>query len=145
MAEIAGIAGISRSALADSPFWSRICADLDALGPRGAPFLRVVRQLGERHGAAVLAFGSWHGDWTRTNVAPHGHSVLAWDWERFGTGVPVGFDALHYDLLSSVTVGRRSPDQVVAGPSPTPTTCSRRSVPTSAPPAPAASAASWAR
>ena len=113
MAEIAGIAGISRSALADSPFWSRICADLDALGPRGAPFLRVVRQLGERHGAAVLAFGSWHGDWTRTNVAPHGHSVLAWDWERFGTGVPVGFDALHYDLLSSVTVRRRSPDQAV--------------------------------
>jgi len=25
-------------------------------------------------------------------------TVLAWDWERFAAGVPVGFDALHYDL-----------------------------------------------
>jgi hypothetical protein len=113
MTEIAGISGITRSPLVRSPFWSRICADLDKLGPRGAPFLRIVSQLGERHGDAVLAFGSWHGDWTRTNVVPYGNSVLAWDWERFGSGVPVGFDALHYHLMSSVSVRRRPPDQAV--------------------------------
>ena len=32
---------------------------------------------------------------TRAVVAD---TVLAWDWERFAGGVPVGFDALHYDL-----------------------------------------------
>jgi hypothetical protein len=25
-------------------------------------------------------------------------TVLLWDWERFGSGVPVGFDAIHYEL-----------------------------------------------
>jgi hypothetical protein len=113
MREVAGICGITHSPLASSGFWTRIRADLSQIGPRGEPFLRIVGQLGERHGNAVLAFGSWHGDWTRTNVAPHGNSVLAWDWERFGTGVPVGFDALHYDLQSSVTVRRRTPEQAV--------------------------------
>jgi hypothetical protein len=113
MREVAGISGITHSPLAGSGFWTRIRADLSRLGPRGEPYLRIVGQLGERHGDAVLAFGSWHGDWTRTNVAPHGNSVLAWDWERFGTGIPVGFDALHYDLQSSVTVRHRPPEQAV--------------------------------
>ena len=115
MTEIAGVSGITRSTLGDSRFWKRIWAELDALGPRGAPFLSLLGQLGERQRAAVLPFGSWHGDWTRTNVAPHGDSVLAWDWERFGTDVPVGFDALHYDLMSSITVRHRPPDQAVRG------------------------------
>lgn len=25
-------------------------------------------------------------------------TLLVWDWERFRVGVPLGFDALHYDL-----------------------------------------------
>lgn len=38
----------------------------------------------------------WHGDFTPWNMArgPDGR-LLLWDWERFGTGVPLGFDALH--------------------------------------------------
>lgn len=114
MTEVAGISGVARRPLADSAFWLRICAELDALGERGAPFRKVLGQLAERDGRTVLGFGSWHGDWTRTNVAPHGDSVLAWDWERFGTNVPIGFDALHYDLLSSITVRHRPLEQAVA-------------------------------
>jgi hypothetical protein len=114
MTEVAGISGIARGPLGDSAFWLRICTELDALGERGAPFRRVLGQLAESDGRTVLGFGSWHGDWTRTNVAPHGDSVLAWDWERFGTDVPIGFDALHYDLLSSITVRHRPLDQAVA-------------------------------
>jgi hypothetical protein len=45
-----------------------------------------------------LRIGSWHGDWTPWNTAVVADTVLAWDWERFTDGVPVGFDALHYDL-----------------------------------------------
>ena len=32
-------------------------------------------------------------------------SVLVWDWERFGTGVPIGFDALHFDFQRLLTRG----------------------------------------
>ena len=45
-----------------------------------------------------LAFGAWHGDWTPWNMASTAGGLLVWDWERFATGVPVGFDALHYWL-----------------------------------------------
>ncbi|GAA4597711.1 hypothetical protein GCM10023194_73330 [Planotetraspora phitsanulokensis] len=39
----------------------------------------------------------WHGDFAPWNLsaAPDGR-LLVWDWERFATGVPLGFDALHY-------------------------------------------------
>jgi hypothetical protein len=112
MAEIAGIAGVARRPLAASPYWLGLVAGLDALGERGAAFSSLLGRLGERRGEAVLAFGSWHGDWTRSNVAPHGGTVLAWDWERFGTDVPVGFDALHYHLQDAITA-RRPPEQAV--------------------------------
>lgn len=40
---------------------------------------------------------SWHGDFSPWNVAPGpGGRLLVWDWERFATGVPLGFDALHH-------------------------------------------------
>ncbi|WP_436761722.1 hypothetical protein [Streptosporangium sp. V21-05] len=40
---------------------------------------------------------SWHGDLTPWNISrgPDGR-LLVWDWERFGTGVPLGFDAVHH-------------------------------------------------
>lgn len=45
-----------------------------------------------------IPFGSWHGDWTVWNMAQRDKSLLVWDWERFASNVPVGFDALHYAL-----------------------------------------------
>lgn len=45
-----------------------------------------------------LRFGSWHGDWRRTNMAITQGRCSVWDWERFATGVPVGYDALHLFL-----------------------------------------------
>ncbi|MEU4833277.1 hypothetical protein [Streptosporangium sp. NPDC023615] len=40
---------------------------------------------------------AWHGDLTPWNISrgPDGR-LLVWDWERFGTGVPLGFDAVHH-------------------------------------------------
>jgi hypothetical protein len=52
--------------------------------------------------ATSLAFGSWHGDWTPWNMAFSGGRVLVWDWERFESGVPIGYDALHYQLQGAV-------------------------------------------
>ena len=35
--------------------------------------------------------------------------LLVWDWERFATGVPIGFDALHYWLQNEVVAQHRDP------------------------------------
>ena len=119
--EVAGIGTDtvpSRSPLRAAPFWlalqQRAAGLLDA-GERTAA-RAVITQLGLRHGETQLALGGWHGDWTPWNMRPdHGGRVRPdqagrgrrgdqqgylqlWDWERFATGVPVGFDALHYRL-----------------------------------------------
>ncbi|PZG22285.1 hypothetical protein C1I98_36740 [Spongiactinospora gelatinilytica] len=42
---------------------------------------------------------AWHGDLTPWNMAPAPDGrMLVWDWERFATGVPLGFDAVHFFL-----------------------------------------------
>ncbi|MEU8379667.1 hypothetical protein [Streptosporangium sp. NPDC048865] len=53
---------------------------------------------GRGHGEPSPERGfSWHGDLTSWNISrgPDGR-LLVWDWERFGTGVPLGFDAVHH-------------------------------------------------
>jgi hypothetical protein len=40
--------------------------------------------------------------------------LLVWDWERFATGVPVGFDALHYWLQAAVVSSRCDPAAAAA-------------------------------
>ncbi|MFF4991959.1 hypothetical protein ACFY19_32605 [Streptosporangium saharense] len=40
---------------------------------------------------------AWHGDLSPWNIARAADGrLLVWDWERFGTGVPLGFDAVHH-------------------------------------------------
>ncbi|SNT41603.1 hypothetical protein SAMN05216276_10413 [Streptosporangium subroseum] len=40
---------------------------------------------------------AWHGDFSPWNIARGADErLLVWDWERFGTGVPLGFDAVHH-------------------------------------------------
>lgn len=66
----------------------------------GSPVLdllgRMVDSLAED--AVSLPLGCWHGDFTPWNLVVAGGEVLIWDWERFASGVPLGFDLLHYDL-----------------------------------------------
>ncbi|MGL4173918.1 MAG: hypothetical protein ACRCTR_07590 [Actinomycetota bacterium] len=57
-----------------------------------------------------LLLGSWHGDWTPWNMtARPGGGVAAWDWERFETGVPVGYDALHFEIQRALVIHGRDP------------------------------------
>jgi hypothetical protein len=53
-----------------------------------------------------VPWGSWHGDWRRTNMASDADGCSVWDWERFATGVPAGYDALHLFLTSRVPLTR---------------------------------------
>ena len=48
-----------------------------------------------------LPQGAWHGDWRRTNMSLHDNCVSLWDWERFDSGVPLGYDALHLHLTET--------------------------------------------
>jgi hypothetical protein len=71
--------------------------------------LEALDALAATGGCAGLAFGAWHGDWSPWNMASTTGGLLVWDWERFATGVPVGFDALHHWLQSEVGPQHRDP------------------------------------
>jgi hypothetical protein len=97
--EISRVAGIEVQRLATSPVLDLLDARIAAL-PDGAERELAGRTLSHlRDTAADVEFpvGSWHGDWTPWNLAPSERGgMLVWDWERFTSGVPAGYDALHY-------------------------------------------------
>lgn len=106
MLEVARACGTTRGWLATSPYWADLRNRLVQIGdhPDGAQLVEAGRTLIDRSGDVPLTYGAWHGDWAPWNMAhvesPDGGAgeVLVWDWERFTPGVPMGFDALHYEL-----------------------------------------------
>jgi hypothetical protein len=87
---------------------------LAALPTRGGTGRDAAGQLGatvDRVAAAgqPLQYGAWHGDWTPWNTAylPEQRTVLIWDWERYAVGVPLGFDALHHHLQTTLAGAAR--------------------------------------
>ena len=94
-------------ALVELPWWDRTCAALDALpaGPVAARLGAVRDRLLADAAARTLAPAAWHGDWNPGNCSVVPGAVLVWDWERFETGVPAGFDALHLHLQSAISAG----------------------------------------
>jgi hypothetical protein len=100
MADLAAAAGLERVALAGSRYWHGLARTVDALGDRRtADGLHQVMARVERDaGSETFTFGAWHGDWAPWNMSREHSGLALWDWERFATGVPVGFDALHYRL-----------------------------------------------
>ncbi|MGI8888721.1 MAG: phosphotransferase [Nocardioidaceae bacterium] len=98
--EVSRAAGVSTAALRDSGFWWRLRGDAAELRgtEAGTRLSEAVATVDERHGAAMLDFGAWHGDWTAWNMSWEAGGLSLWDWERFEIGVPLGFDALHYQL-----------------------------------------------
>ncbi len=70
--------------------------------PQDQKTLAVLRELADRLAhepvAQALRTGTWHGDWTSWNCRQLGDTIALWDWERSDSGVPTGFDALHYRM-----------------------------------------------
>ena len=64
----------------------------------GAALASAAEMLAHHAGDRNLRYGAWHGDWAPWNMANLADALLVWDWERFATGVPVGFDAVHHEL-----------------------------------------------
>lgn len=99
-AQIANLAGITQLPLRTSPYLDRLHQRVAALesGSQAAALSQALASLPE----VSLPFGSWHGDFTRWNVACTPRRSFVWDWERFAPDVPVGFDVLHFELTEHV-------------------------------------------
>ena len=116
MKSVASVGGLHRGPLAAGPYWPRLTGRLAAADESAErdTLLAALDTLSARAGNAPLVLGSWHGDWTPWNMASTSAGLLVWDWERFTGGVPVGFDALHYQLQKNVVSGRREPRAAAA-------------------------------
>ena len=117
MAEVAGLARLPAEPLAGGRYL-RGLTDRLAAAPASADRAALdaeLTELARQHGQRELALGAWHGDWTPWNMACTSGGLLLWDWERFAGGVPVGFDALHYQLQSDVVTARADPALAAAG------------------------------
>jgi len=108
MAELAAVTGLRYGTLAGSGYLGRLTARLAAAGPGPdrAAVSAALAAITRRAGTAALAFGCWHGDWTPWNMSGTPAGLAVWDWERFATGVPAGFDTLHFRLHAEVLGGR---------------------------------------
>jgi hypothetical protein len=114
MRAVATACGISSGTLAGSGYWRRLDARLAEVAehPDGYQLGRAAARLGRAAGDVRLTFGAWHGDWAPWNMRPLADRLLVWDWERFTIGVPVGFDALHYDLQQRISTQPDGADAV---------------------------------
>lgn len=112
MREIADLAGVDTGPLTGSPYWKDLRAAAADLGdePRAAQIRRALDLLGTER---ELTYGSWHGDFALWNLAVLPDTVLVWDWERFTTGVPRGYDALHYHFQDATATRGRPPAEAV--------------------------------
>lgn len=118
MREVAGACGLTQGWLATSPYWSDLRNRLSQLADQaeGVQLAVAARRLVEACSDLGMRYGSWHGDWAPWNMAQTTGGLLVWDWERFTTGVPLGFDALHHDLqrrLAGGTDPREAVEQTV--------------------------------
>jgi hypothetical protein len=116
MTELANVGGLRREPLGASRYLCQLRARLAATdhGPEQVALGTALDVLTARDGQEILTYGSWHGDWSPWNMASTSAGLLVWDWERFATGVPFGFDALHHQLQTSVAAPRSDPRAVAA-------------------------------
>ena len=100
MLDIAGCCGYTQGPLATSGYWRDLRQKLAAVRdrPAGVSLASAAELLVKHAGEAVFRYGAWHGDWAPWNMANLADALLVWDWERFATGVPLGFDAVHHEL-----------------------------------------------
>ena len=111
MDTVARVGGLEQGAPAGDAYLQQLRTRLAAADP-GAErtgLLDALDALVAAGGCAGLTFGAWHGDWSPWNMASTTGGLLGWDWERFATGVPIGFDALHYWLQNEVVAQHRDP------------------------------------
>jgi hypothetical protein len=116
MVELSRAGGLRHESLADSGYLQRLRASLATADDSAeqAALMQALDSLVAWAGGTALTFGSWHGDWSPWNMASISRGLLVWDWERFTTGVPQGFDALHYWLQTELKMRHCDPADAAA-------------------------------
>lgn len=108
--ELSKVGGLEPCELDESPYWQRLSLRMKGL-PQGAladALSAAFARVRAAAGSTRLTFGSWHGDWAPWNMTM-ADQILVWDLEQFEQGVPVGFDAIHHAVQSSVVFDGASP------------------------------------
>ncbi|MFI0792162.1 hypothetical protein ACH4OY_05575 [Micromonospora rubida] len=103
MVTVAGCLGLRRQSYAGSGHAARLADAIDRLGarPEAGRLRTALKAVADAD--PVVAFGSWHGDWNGGNSAALADGrVLVWDWERFESDVPAGYDALHRAVQTAI-------------------------------------------
>jgi hypothetical protein len=116
MLDVAGCCGFSTGTLGASAYWAELRSRLTAVADRAeaVALASAADVLARRAGDTTLRYGAWHGDWAPWNMANLADALLVWDWERFTSGVPVGFDAVHYELQKRIQSTGDAADAVEA-------------------------------
>jgi hypothetical protein len=116
MIELSRASGLRHESLAGSGYLQRLRANLASADDSAeqAALMQALDSLAVWAGGTTLSFGSWHGDWSPWNMANISRGLLVWDWERFTTGVPQGFDALHYWLQTELKMRHCDPPDAAA-------------------------------
>jgi hypothetical protein len=104
MLDIAGCCGYTQGTLAAGAYWHELRTRLAAVAdrPEGAGLSAAAELLVKHAGETSFRYGAWHGDWAPWNMANLADALLVWDWERFATQVPLGFDAVHHELQKRI-------------------------------------------
>jgi hypothetical protein len=111
MRELAAVCGLASGRLGTSTYWAQLTGRISALkSSEHDPLLhRLVGAIERTGGAVELDFGASHGDWAPWNMTMANGRLLAWDWEKFESGVPVGLDAVHFTVQGEVVLGGVAP------------------------------------
>jgi len=109
--EVARAFGTTTTHLADATYLDALRARAVELPMLTERLMSVIDDLRHVHAELEVEFGCWHGDWRPVNVAALAGRTLVWDWERFTTDVPLGYDALHQSLAQATRSGT-PPDQL---------------------------------
>jgi hypothetical protein len=111
METVARVGGLQEGTLAGDAYLKQLRERMEAAdpGPERSALLEALDTIAATGLCTGLTFGAWHGDWAPWNMASTTGGLLVWDWERFASGVPLGFDALHYWLQSEVGPQHRDP------------------------------------
>ncbi len=95
---IARATGVESSSLGQADLAEALTRRANGLSLAAATVERLLNE----HGTQPLQIGSWHGDFVPWNMSAGKSTVAVWDWERFATGVPTGFDQLHFAMQVAV-------------------------------------------
>lgn len=98
MRSLAERGGTGLTLVCDLPVVTRLRADVTALagGDTRDWLRRELDRFVAELGIETVRVGCWHGDWVAWNMVHDAEEVLLWDWEHQETGVPLGFDHIHY-------------------------------------------------